>query len=469
MIPKYWRSFSLRAAAIIFVAFCAVLLGVRILVHVQNLKQAQQAMVHAVTSYKKELLNATTRLAGEPLLMYVQQNIEESSDDNLIVAIANPALKDDPLLIGNIDAWPVLTPTMTPQWYQFSARYDTHTTAAQAQGQLVDLGNGWHALIGYDLAPVLAVKDALWFTLAENVVYALLMAGSVSAALVWLLNRQLRRLNNAFMQIQHGHLNYRMFVHYSGDEFDILARNFNATMDWLNTLLLMIQESSNALAHDIRTPISRLRLALSRLLQQPNITQAMRGELQQHIDKLDDLIAMFDNILNIAKAETRGSKALFEQIDIHALVSSIAEFYEPLIEDKNITVHTVCDGADFILQGDKQFLSQAIMNIIDNACKYTPHGGSIFINLNKDGKNIILRIADTGGGVPEALLPRLCERFVRGDQSRTTHGHGLGLSLVQAVAKLHNGSLSISNTAQGLAVVLSLPDTLHANANDQLT
>ncbi len=460
MIKKYWRSFSLRSAVIIFIAFCGVLLGVQLIVYAQEVKHAEQTMLHAVASYKKDLLTVAAHLSNDELVQHVQRTIEESTDENLIVALASPAAPNT-LLVGNIDAWPALPPTAGVEWYQFLTSYDNHATPAQVQGQIVTLQNGWQALIGYDLSPLEEVQQSLWYTLAENVAYALLAACMLSTVLVVLLNRHLRRLNNAFTQIKHGHLSYRMAVHNSGDEFDRLAQHFNATMDWLNTLLLMIQESSNAVAHDMRTPLSRLRLELTTLLAQPHVQKNTRTALRQHIQKLDDLIAMFDNILNIAKAETRGSRALFQQINFIELVQNIVDFYQPLIDNKHITLHSNFSDSALYLYGDKQLLSQAIVNILDNACKYTLAHGSILIEISATDGNIMLCVHDTGGGVPDDLLPKLCERFVRADSSRHTQGHGLGLSLVQAVAHLHSGTLALSNAAQGLRVVLQLPASSH--------
>lgn len=275
---------------------------------------------------------------------------------------------------------------------------------------------------------------------------------------MWLLNRHLRKFNIACNAVMSGNLKYRIKTDGGSDQFDRLAQNLNEMLDWNATLLSTVADSSNAIAHDMRTPISRLRLRLSGLSEKEGLDKDIKRQLRSNISLLDRMVVMFDNILNIAKAEARASTELFEELDVRQLVQDVFDFYESIIEDKNIIPTLQLPPTAIMFIGDKQLLSQALVNLLDNACKYTPEGGQITVQLIQNAKSIIITVTDSGGGIPVELLDRAKDRFFRVDASRNTHGHGLGLSLVSAVAKLHKGQLILNNINGGLEVTLILTD-----------
>jgi len=182
----------------------------------------------------------------------------------------------------------------------------------------------------------------------------------------------------------------------------------------------------------------------------------LKERLDSSVEQLDELVNMFNSILAIAEAESRSSIELFERVDLNELTGKILDFYAPMIDEKHLELHATLPSIPTIIAGDRQLLGQAILNLVDNAIKYTPDGGAIRAELkcNKDG--VLLVVADTGGGVPEEMLGQVTQRFFRADTSRQTPGNGLGLSLVEAVATLHHGSLLLENTHPGFRVTLGL-------------
>ena len=225
-------------------------------------------------------------------------------------------------------------------------------------------------------------------------------------------------------------------------------------LDWNSTLLSTVAESSNAIAHDMRTPISRIRMKLSTICERPDLDKETRKQLQQNIAMIDKIVVMFDNILNIAKAESRAGTEFFEDVDIRQLVQDVIEFHESIFEDKQIKLTCSLPDTPVYLRGDKQLLGQAFVNLIDNAAKYTPEAGHVAVSLTQQNSEIRLTVADNGGGMPDELLEKAKDRFFRADRSRHTHGFGLGLSLVNAVAALHNGRLALRNADNGLQATI---------------
>lgn len=380
--------------------------------------------------------------------------VEESDDKNLYLG-----LKKSKLQVGNFEDWDAIQPLETKPDEMFheipSGTVDGILTP-HLLAKVLHYPKNVTLVIGYDLRQIDSLKYSLHIILAKNIVLSFVISIILSILIMWLLNRHLRKFNVACNAVMGGDLKYRIKTDGGSDQFDRLAQNLNEMLDWNATLLSTVADSSNAIAHDMRTPISRLRLRLSRLSEKDGLDKDMKRQLRSNISLLDRMVVMFDNILNIAKAEARASTELFEELDMCQLTQNVFDFYESIIEDKNIKPTLQLPRAAIMFIGDKQLLSQALVNLLDNACKYTPEGGQIAVSLIQKDAAIIITVTDSGGGIPDDLLERAKDRFFRVDASRNTHGHGLGLSLVNAVAKLHKGQLILNNIETGLEAKLIL-------------
>ncbi|HXV64895.1 MAG TPA: HAMP domain-containing sensor histidine kinase, partial [Vicinamibacteria bacterium] len=222
-------------------------------------------------------------------------------------------------------------------------------------------------------------------------------------------------------------------------------------LDELKKLVEGVRRVSDAVAHDLRTPLARLKTRLERLRK----TKA-DPEIEAAIHETDHLLAVFAALLRIARIETgERARAVLANVDLTSLVDDVAELYAPLIEDadKKLVLH---NSPGIEVRGDRDMLFQALVNLLDNALKHTSPGGQIEIALSSTGEGIEIVVADDGPGIPLEERSRVRERFYRLDRSRTTAGAGLGLSLVEAVAKLHAGSLQLLDNAPGLRAVVRL-------------
>jgi len=283
----------------------------------------------------------------------------------------------------------------------------------------------------------------------------------------WVSRRLLARIDNlsaTTRTIMEGDLSGRLPVSGSGDELDRLAQNLNRMLARIEQLMAGLREVSDNIAHDLKTPLNRLRNRVEEALREPAEEATYRAALESTIDEADGLIKTFNALLSIARLEAGAGGDNRDTVDLAALVSDVAELYEPVAEERGIALKSRASGP-IIIRGDRQLLGQAIANLIDNALKYgapAAQGGNgyapeVDVRAKTDDEAAEIIVTDRGPGVPAAERERVLGRFVRLEESRSEPGSGLGLSLVAAVARLHGGSLRLEDNEPGLRVVLMLP------------
>jgi signal transduction histidine kinase len=257
--------------------------------------------------------------------------------------------------------------------------------------------------------------------------------------------------------IIHGDLKHRLPTHSSDDELNTLARTINGMLDQIELLVHGVRNVSNSIAHDLRTPLAELRSRLEELALIRPSPEKTFGEIDAAVADVDRVIRIFDALLRLAEIDAGMRRSGFLPLDLVDLASAAVEFYAPAAELKRIQLAFHGDGPLPVL-GDPILLAQALGNLIDNALKYAPENGSIDVAARRrSDATAEISVTDNGPGIKESERAKVFERFYRGDASRGTPGVGLGLSLVQAVAKLHGAVLELSDRNPGLGVVLVLP------------
>lgn len=253
-----------------------------------------------------------------------------------------------------------------------------------------------------------------------------------------------------------GDLSQRVPRSGTDDEFDHLSENINRMLDEIQYLMESKRNMSTTIAHDLRHPLTRLKTLIETILApsaDPSGTQQVVGRVAA---ELDNVIELFNALLRISKVEAGSGRENFQRFQVGAAVSDACDLYAPLADEKG--VHLESDTQESVeIDGDIHLVSQAVANLLDNAVKYTPPGGRIHVSARLQADMAEIRVADTGPGVPAGVRPLITRRFYRLDKSRTTPGHGLGLTLVAAVAKLHGGQLLLSDNEPGLDVRIRLP------------
>lgn len=297
-----------------------------------------------------------------------------------------------------------------------------------------------------------------WFAIgAGGILLLSLLAGVLTSMRVL---RRMETITTTSNKIMAGDLSERVPVTKRNDEFDALATNLNLMLDRIEKLMQGMKEVTDNVAHDLKTPLTRLRNKAESALRESQDEGARREALETTIEESDKLIKTFNALLLIARAEAGTPSGALSEIDLSAVVADVAELYGPLAEDEGLAIETdIAEGVR--LNGNRELLGQALVNLIENALKYYEpeegKSGVIRVSLKSEGGRVLITVADNGPGIPDADRGRVVERFVRLEKSRTEPGSGLGLALVAAVARLHKGELRLEDNEPGLRAVVELP------------
>jgi len=450
MIKSFLRSFSFRAGFVVFSIISSLLIAQHVILHFQSIKNSYEDIHSIMDAYEIEMDEAMESHNANYVKELLRRMSGDMHDKHLYLAF-----KDHETISGNLKYWPQID--FKNQDYAEVTIPQNSEPPLHLLISISEYNNHETLLIGYDLERIDQLRENLLESVLENLALALIASLCTSLLIVWLLSRHFRKFNTACEHIIAGNLGYRIKTTGANDEFDELAINLNRMLDWIRSLIHIVKDSSNAIAHDMRTPLSRIRLDLRALSEHHKLNHEIRHNLLTHVERVDELISMFDNILNIAKAESRSDTEIFEIINVNQLLKDVLDFYAPMLEERNLILNLALPDPPIIAKADKQLLGQALVNIIDNACKYTSENSKIEAGVLKNTNgNILIYIADSGSGIPEELRERAKERFFRLDSSRSTDGHGLGLSLVNAVAELHQGQLKLEDNSPGLRVILEI-------------
>ena len=285
---------------------------------------------------------------------------------------------------------------------------------------------------------------------------AVLIVGLMAAAVVgWLTQRRLNRIDTAAQAIIAGNLGSRIVRDGSGSEFDRLAETLNHMLDRIEGLMDNLRQVSGDIAHDLRTPLTRLYGSLDLAAGEADAA-ARSGLIEKARGQASELLEIFASLLRIAEIEGLAERLPRSRVDLSALLVQMAETYMPDFEDSGRTLHCSIPPG-LTVDGDRRLLSQAVANLLDNCLRHTPRGTSVELAARQEQEELVLTVSDDGPGVGEEEPSRLFRRFVRADRSRHTQGHGLGLSMVQAIANAHGGVADILPGQAGFAVALRIP------------
>ena len=335
----------------------------------------------------------------------------------------------------------------------------------QAVALTVRLADGRTLVIGRDVDEQRRTLAAMRMTgFAGFALLALLGLAGGYAASRYVLAR-VEAVNATAHSIMAGDLGRRIALAGSGDEIDDLARNINLMLDRIEQLMAGLREVSDNIAHDLKTPLNRLRNRAEAALREASGADALRVGLERTIEEADELIKVFNALLLIARLEAGALEGSTEAVEVGALVGDVVELYEPVAEEAGLTLTLQrCDPVE--IEANRQLVGQAVANLVDNAIKYSvlpAKGGGgrpadrVVIAVTAMPGAVEISIADNGPGIGAEDRSRVLQRFVRLERSRSRPGTGLGLSLVAAVARLHDGEVRLEDNAPGLRVVLRLP------------
>ncbi len=368
--------------------------------------------------------------------------------DTEIFLVTTPSGKP---VVGNLSRWPTAN---LPLGVLVNRSVVRDGRPSSARLYVRPLPRGGLLFIGRDLSEQRSIRDL--------VLHALQAAGVLSAFLVvlgtWFFRHQIERriggIRRTAHQIEAGNLDRRISI--SGDdEFARLGVDINRMLDRIEQLMSGVRHVSNAIAHDLRTPLSRVRAGLDEALTRDMTLPHVAGAARMAIEGIDDLIVLLNKLLQIAEAESGMRTESFEPLDLNGIARDMVELYDAAAEDAGVRL-AVSSRQPVWASGDHDLLASAVASLIDNAIKYAGRGASVELAARSEGDGVSIVVRDDGPGVPPVELPRLTERFYRMDRARSQPGNGLGLAIVSAIAVLHGGALRLENAEPGLRASILL-------------
>ncbi len=358
--------------------------------------------------------------------------------------------RDGRVLAGNVAAWPpnvVIGPPVTIEIFRVARN---QPEAMRVIGTV--LPDGTRLLTGHVIEGELAFVGAMEVAMVAAMVVALLLAGLAGWAAARLIAARLGRTAQTVAAVTAGDLDQRVALDGGSDAFEALGRSVNAMLDRIAMLVGELKLATDGLAHDLRSPLTRLRATLERALAAAESEEG-RVAVLRAMDEGDRLLGMLDTALRITRAEAGIGREAFQPVDLSALVADVADMFEPLAEDRGLMI-VMTQAPAITVPANREMIGQAVANMVDNALKYG--AGIIRMGVTEVEGAVAITVADDGPGIPVDRRDDALRRFGRLDAARTEGGAGLGLSLVAAVAHLHSGTLELGDNAPGLAARMTV-------------
>jgi len=414
-------------------------------------READEQIANEARGFQREL----SELSSTEIVRMVRLRIRFHREGEALLLVTERL----EYVAGNIHSWPAALGTGTTELAEVP--YDVDGDGADdpdaiARVQPVTLASGHRLLIGETLEMrkefERMIRLALIATLAVTLAVGIGGGGYISHGFLG----RLDRINRSSQAILEGDIGRRMPVGDAGDELDVLAAQLNRMLDRIELLMRGMREVADNVAHDMRSPLTRLRGRIELALMRPADADQGREVLRRTIEEIDRMLEVFNSLLTIAVAESGADRDRFTRFDLARVAQTALELYEPLAEEAGLRLE-LATPERLELDGDADLIGRALANLLENAVKYVPRGGHVRVEVERRGSTARLVVSDNGPGIPESDRKRVVERFARLDDSRTAPGSGLGLSLVRAVATLHEGRLTLEDNRPGLRVSLELP------------
>jgi signal transduction histidine kinase len=441
------RTHAFRLAGLYFLVFALSVIGVLFFVYWATAdfveRQTEATLAAEVTGLTEQY--AQRGLSG--LVQIVAARSAGDRGDGMLYLVTNPRGKP---LAGNIANWPEGAPTRPGALsFQLDIQANGSVERHPARGILFAIPEGYRLLVGRDISDAEAYRGRIKTTLLWSGLVALAIGVLGGAVMSRNMLRRVEQVNRTAERVVAGDLSDRVPRAGSDDEFDQLAANLNGMLDQIERLMTGMREVTDNVAHDLKTPLARLRARLELALLGPQDGAAQSEAIRAAIEEADRLLATFNALLSIAEAEAGAGGQRGERLDLAEIVGAAVELYEPLAEEKGLVLR-FASVPGTIIEGDRHLLSQAVANLLDNALKYGGDGGEIAVRVGRRGGGALIEVADRGPGIPAADRDSVFDRFVRLEPSRSTPGNGLGLSLVRAVSRRHGGSVTLADNPCGI-------------------
>lgn len=455
-IPRLLQSFTFRLALVYVGLFSLSVILLFLFIYSFATRYVEQQTVDAIQTQFLRIQEEYQQNGSEGAEKLISNLVKSDEEGSEIYILIN---KENERLAGNLEAWPKYgvsqgTYGTEGEWIRFAIEGTRNYPSPIGVRALTFPLSKWrNVLVGQSLLAQQKVKQIILQTFWASLLVTVAMAFIGALVITRSVGRRVNVINTSAYSIMHGDLSARIPRTHVNDAFDNLSANLNDMLDKIETLMKSLSDFANSLAHDLRTPLGRIIARTEAGLRGMKETNTARRLLEQNVDDMEGLISTFNSILKISELEANADIQSFNHCDVSGLMERLAEFYEPLAAEKQLTFKAYITP-NIMLKAEPNLLSQALANLIDNAIKFSPEHGMVEVGASQHNGIIRIWVADSGNGIPEAYREKVFEKFFRMEESRSTSGNGLGLSLVAAVARIHRAQLELTDNAPGLKVEL---------------
>jgi len=448
-LARWWSSIAFRQALIFGALVVFTMTVLLVIFYVQTVGVWQRRIDGQIDTTTQRLVEYQERRGSAALAGHINSLLGDGIDsDTEVYALVGP---DNHIVAGNL----AVTGEITSRTRGISEHHVVRAgRASRSRLRVRRLNDGSILIVGRDMQDQRELEQLIRGAILSGAIVTLLMAVVGAVLFRRQLERRIGAIRETAVQIERGDLARRVPISAQQDEFARLSQDINAMLDRIHVLMEGVRHVSNTIAHNIRTPLSRV---LGRLYTAQNAAdpaQALPKAVSFAIAEIQDLNVVFDKLLRIAEVEAGARRQTFAAVSLNAVAVNALELYDAVAEAKGLTLTHTLD-AQPVVAGDGDLLANAVANLIDNAIKYTPSGGTIHVDTRCAGSSVTLTVRDNGRGIPAEERTRVGARFYRLD--RAVPGWGLGLASVLAIARLHGGSLQLADAAPGLIARLVLP------------
>jgi signal transduction histidine kinase len=458
LIAETLRSSTFKVALIWIAGFGAVVIALFGFVYSSTASYVLNRSDRAIDADRTVLVAAYQHGGRDELIATIGKLAADQHLENRVYLLADSSFRT---LAGNLKQWPSALSGGTGRG-DFSATDSDLEAADQSllRAQYQTLADGSHLLVGRNVSDFTQFARKIYFALASVVVLIFVLAVVAGITVTRRTVGRIESINatsRAIMQsgLQSG-LGERVPLCGSRDEWDQLAENLNSMLDRIDVLMGEVKQATDNVAHDLRTPLTRMRGRLesaSARVREPGADQAL---ITDTMADLDDVLRMFSSLARISQIETTTRTSGFGSVDLVEVTEAVVDLYDAAAEDKDVDLKVVGDKP-MVITGDRDLLFDAVANLVDNAIKHGRDAGKVTVELSRSDADAVISVADNGPGIPIDEQQHVFRRFYRLERSRCTPGNGLGLSLVAAVARLHDARIKLFDNAPGLKVELRLP------------
>ena len=454
LLSKSLRSSTFRVALLCILVFGVAVIALFSYVYVATDAYVLSRSDHAIDADRQDLMDAYRDGGRQGLIEAIDRLQAEKARADALYLLADTSFHR---VAGNLLAWPSLAQSSAGR-VSFSAadHQASLLDRPEVRARLETLRDGFHLLVGRNVGDLNQFMTRIHLALGMVIFLVFAIAAVASVAVTRRTVGRIESINATTHSIMQSGLGKRVPLRGTKDEWDQLAGNLNKMLDRIEALMAEVKQATDNVAHDLRTPLARLRGRLERASLGARDLNADQALINESMADLDDVLRMFSSLTRISQVETTNRTAAFGSVDLVEIAQNVVELFDAAAEVKHVNLAVTGEQSHVII-GDRDLLFDALANLVDNAIKHGREGGRVLVDISRHDGHAVLCVCDDGPGIPEHEHQNVFRRFFRLEGSRCTPGNGLGLSLVAAVARLHNAPITLVDNRPGLRVELRFP------------